>query len=272
MSKYSYIINSGWWCGEKSPENEKRVEYGSSEIRGVAFFREWYESVNRHTSPTKIIVVDSASPTIPQLPDDERMEFISMDVNGGHSTSHVGKYAGCTRCFFVGLAYTYASEADYWVYVEQDALLFGEGIVEHAIDNMTSDFMFGDRGNTPQPLQQSMMIIRKAAIPGFLKAYARIKATDEVITPEMKFAIASTKIAQWLPEKFFYQKDYSTFKNKLINKLQYWLFKYGKGYDVLPFGFGRAKPVNFNDRYGYFQHGDDQELQRYREAVNKDVS
>ncbi|WP_445621567.1 hypothetical protein ACUN8C_07260 [Kushneria sp. Sum13] len=272
MSKYSYIISSGWWCGEKTPENEKRVEYGSNEIRDVAFFQEWYRSVNRFTSPVKIVVIDSASPTIPEIPDDPRVEFISLDINAGHSTSHIGHYSGYTRGCLASLGYAHATNADYWVYVEQDALLFGDGIVEKAIDNMKSDFMFGDRGNTPQPLQQSMMIIKKTAIPRFINAYSNIKATDKIIPPEVKFAIASTKIAQWLPERFFYQRDFDSFKNKLINKLQFWLFKYFGGYDVLPFGFGRDKPVKFTDSYGYFQHGDDQELQRYRETVNKDVS
>lgn len=272
MSRYRYIINSGWWCGEATPENEKRVEYGSSEIRDVAFFREWYDSVNRHTSPLKILVVDSASPTRPDLPDDSRLEFVSLDINAGHSTSHVGKYAGCTRCFLVGMAYAYATEADYWVYVEQDALLYGEGIVEAAIDTMKSDFMFGDRGDTPQPLQQSMMIVHKSAIPKFIKAYADIRATDEVIPPEVKFAIASTPLAQRLPERFFHQRDHGSFKNRLLNKMQYWLFKYTGGYDVLPFGFGRDKPVTFTDGHCYFQHGDEEELRRYRQAVGKGAS
>ena len=87
-------------------------------------------------------------------------EFLSLPLNAGHSTDHKGKYSGWMRSILLGLEYAYLSDTEYFVYVEQDALLYGDNIVEKCIDKMTKPYMFGSGLGTKQPLQQSFFIIR----------------------------------------------------------------------------------------------------------------
>ena len=56
-----------------------------------------------------------------------------MTENFGHPVNTVGKYSGWTRAAMIGLGYCYYNDIEYCVYVEQDALLFGKGIIERAI-------------------------------------------------------------------------------------------------------------------------------------------
>ena len=37
-----------------------------------------------------------------------------------------------------------------------------------------------------------------------------------------------------------------------------------KRYEVLPFGYGRERPINFDDDVYYFQHGTAAEVAQYR--------
>lgn len=259
-----YVITTGWWCGPKSEVNNKRVEYGSSTIREKDFFGEWYKAVNRFTSPEKILIVDSASPIKPDLPDDPRIEWISLNVNAGHSTSHIGKFSGFTRGVVMGMLYAYNCEVDYWVYIEQDALIYGDGIIEHAIQNMDGSVMFGSGVGTPQPMQQSFMIIKKDYIPTFLKKLTSINRTDAQISPEMKFAMVMSSWTRFLPRKFFFQHLHF----KPIRKIRKYLLRKFNKFDILPFGHGRNRPISFDSTYFYFQHGTEKELEEYKKKVN----
>ena len=97
---------------------------------------------------------------------------------------------------------------------------------------------------------------KKDAIPTFIKNFNAIKATDNEISPETKFAIATSPFLQMLPEFFFKEIHEETFKNKVVWKL----FNIFQGFDNLPFGYGRVRPINFDDEHFYFQHGDKDEL------------
>jgi hypothetical protein len=37
-----------------------------------------------------------------------------------------------------------------------------------------------------------------------------------------------------------------------------------RGYELLPFGYGRMRPINFQDEVFYFQHGSAAEISEYR--------
>ena len=81
--------------------------------------------------------------------------------NAGYSINHTGHLCGVVRAHLFGISYALINEVDYWVYVEQDALLYGAEIVEKCIDRMKRPYMFGSGEGTPQPTQHSLMIIRK---------------------------------------------------------------------------------------------------------------
>lgn len=260
-----YVITTGWWCGPDSGLNDKRTKFGSESIRSLQFFHQWHAAVDKFTNPVKILIVDSASHAIPIPHPDSRVELISLDENAGHSTSHIGKYSGVSRAHLCGMVYALSCNVDYWVYIEQDALIFGNDIVEHAIEHMKGDIMFGDGEGTPQPMQQSFMIIKTTAIPKFIERFTSIKSTDSEIAPEMKFWIASNPWIKYLPEAIFRDSSAADLPFDLMSRVRNRIISTARSFDVLPFGYGRSRLINFNDQFYYFQHASDEELQRYTE-------
>jgi hypothetical protein len=271
-SKHKYVISTGWWCVEKSGVRDTRVKtFGADEIRGASFFRIWHAAVDRFANPAKILVVDSSSPTLPELPNDPRIELLRLDRNAGHPSNHSGHLSGVTLAHICGMIYAYCCDVDYWVYIEQDALIHGKGIVETAIEQMKRDLMWGSGVRIPQPMQQSMMIVKRLAIPRFLGHLTAIKARDLDVTPEMKFTIAASALLRCLPERAFYQIHSQRFIARAIRKLrQSFLSRYAGGFDVLPFGYGQERPVDFSKEHFYFQHGSQEELDQYLRRFNQD--
>lgn len=265
MNKSKYIISTGWWCNHEDEVDHRDKLFGSDEIRGKDFFGKWYEAVTKFTNPEKIIIVDSKSPVKPVLPlDDLRLEFLSLNENAGHSTNHLGDWCGYTRGVIMGMSFALCCDVDYWVYIEQDALIYGDNIIEKAIAEMSEDFMFGSGDGTPQVLQQSFMIMKRSFIPTFIKNYSRFKSTDNQISPETKFALATVKFSRLIPEFVIRNRSSRT----VIGILRILIFKFLK-YKInksgLPFGYGRSRPINFNDKEFYFQHGTQEELISYEE-------
>jgi len=262
-----YIIGSGWWCATENGVNnitEKRVLFGDDEIRGKAFHHLWYQSICENTTPDKIVIVDSCSPAKPELcSTDERLEFVSLNENAGHSTDHKGKYSGWMRSVLHGISYANCCDCDYFVYVEQDALLKGQGIIEFEISQMKKNYAFGASGNFIQPLQQSFFIIHHTVFEKFLSRSFNIKARDNLISPERKFAIASSALLSILPEFLFYQPSSKKLLGKVLLRIQNIVLKTLGGFGYLKSGYGRNKPINFNDDYFYFQHGEQAEIRRY---------
>ncbi|QJR81981.1 hypothetical protein CA267_015080 [Alteromonas pelagimontana] len=260
-TQYKYVITSGWWCGEV--EQEQRVRYGSEEIRSVAFFKKWKKSIFDNTSPIQIMVVDSHSPTKPTRDELEGIEFLSITENPGHSTNHTGKYCGYMRSIIMGVTYASLCDVDYWVYVEQDALLQGEGIIEECISQMTKPFMFGSAKGVPQLIQQSFIIIRKDGFEPFLRHLNELDYPDSELPPETKFVLAASPLLRMLPVSLFKgSKNPSAFR-KMLRRLVRFLVARFKGYDELPVGYGRARPIKFEDKYLYFQHATEEELAKY---------
>ncbi|MCE7536795.1 hypothetical protein [Aliivibrio fischeri] len=266
--KIKYIISSGWWCnGDDEDTREKLL--GDDLIREKDFFSNWFEAINLFTNPEKIIVVDSNSPVKPDLSvADDRVEFISLDENAGHSTNHTGQYCGYTRAIFAGMGYAISCNVDYWVYVEQDALLYGDNIVENAISEMQGDFLFGSGEGTPQVLQQSLIIMKTAFLPTFIKNYTDINYTDNQISPELKFALSCSPYYKIISKVMFIKTKIKSI-DKFIMRLSNFYFKYLINKNSFNFGYGRARPIDFDEQFFYFQHGDKNELNMYAEKMKK---
>ena len=265
MPETNYIITSGWWCdNDSSDDREKKL--GASALRNVEFFPEWYRSIVENCSPAKILVVDSASPIKPKEETFEKVHFLSLDRNPGHPTKHFGLYSGVTYAHVIGMIYAMLEGFEYWVYIEQDVLIAGKGIVEYAISFMKKDIMFGSGVGTPQPMQQSFMIMKTSAIPDFIRKLHRIGYRDNSVSPEMKFSIAASPLLNKFPDKLCHFLLAKNLSGRLVKRL-FDTVSVGrfKGYTDLPFGYGRSRPIDFSDEYFYFQHGTEKELSRYRE-------
>lgn len=255
-----YIIGSGWWCSDHK-ENNRDKYFGDDSIRSVSFHKEWLNSINTNTFPDKICIIDSNSPIKPKLESD-KIIFITLNENGGHSTHHIGKYSGWMRSVLHSMSYAQNSNCEYYVYVEQDVLLSGIGIIEYCINNMKKPYMFGKCNTFKNPLQQSFFIIKKEYIDNFLSNIYSINYTDKQISPEKKFALATSYFFRLIPKFIFISP-----KNKLLKKLtwriQNTICKIISNYQYLPIGYGRDRPINFNDKHYYFQHANKDEINEY---------
>lgn len=253
-----YIIFSGWWCDDATKSDDRNSYMGDDEIRKQGFHSKWYDCINKYTNPSKIVIIDSNSPVKPPInQQDSRLEVISLSDNFGHSTNHKGKMCGVTRAHLMGVFYAHMCDADYCVYIEQDALVYGKGIVEKAISSMDKPYMFGGGDKTPYATQQSFFIIRKDGYMPFIKRMTSLKSTCNQIAPENKFAIACSPILSALPETLFRVRGIG----KLLR-----LFKL---FRKVPFGYGRSRPIDFSDSHFYFQHGDKDELAHFLDLMNK---
>ncbi|HEM6846616.1 hypothetical protein OKT23_17240 [Providencia rettgeri] len=256
-----YIIGSGWWCTDDKNNNRDRY-YGDDTIRSAAFHREWLASITENTYSVKICIIDSNSPIKPPLLPNNII-FISLNENGGHATQHTGKYSGWMRSVLHSMSYAQNSDCEYYVYVEQDVLLFGDGIIEFCISKMKKPYMFGKCNLFNNPLQQSFFIIKKDYIDIFLSNIYSIKYRDSQINPEKKFAISTSRLYKFIP-KFIFLTPKNRFLKKLTWRFQNILCKLFGNYQYLPVGYGRDRPINFDDSYYYFQHASRDEINEYK--------
>lgn len=262
-SEPSIVIGSGWWSSDRefAEEFPGRKELGDTVIRSVPFFDLWLDSVRRATGASEIVVVDSAAPLKPSAEKRAQVRWIELPFNARHSTNHSGRWSGWMRSVLVSANYALASDCDYYVYVEQDCLLRGEGILDLCTRNMTSDLMFGSGEGTPQPLQQSFFIVRGRALPRFLANLSTLRQRDCQMAPEWKFVWASSRVLTFLA-------NCGVFRFKLTRKIGLAVARAAGLFDVLPIGSGRARPIPFKSTHFYFQHGSAQEIAQYRASVS----
>ncbi|WP_299546536.1 hypothetical protein [uncultured Tateyamaria sp.] len=257
----TYVIGSGWWCSQEpdSRVNPKRGKLGTNKQREVEFFQIWLNNIKNYTSPSSIAVVDSASPIKPDSELRAQTTWIELPFNARHATDHIGQWSGWLRSVLMSGQYALATEADYFVYVEQDCLLKGERIIDRCLEDMRTGLMFGDGEGTPQPLQQSFFLIGRARLGSFLKNLSDIKARDSEISPEWKFVFAS-----WRPFVLCANMGLLTRRKtraRVVRIARRFFF------DDLPMGVGRSRPVPFDATYYYFQHGSEEEITQHLEAL-----
>ena len=268
MNKNKYIIGTGWWCSEPDQDDDRKV-FGDQEIRGESFHYKWAESVTRNTSPIGIVMIDSNSPISPPKVDGLDYQYIKLNENAGHVTNMKGKYCGWSRSILLGLEYASLCDCDYFVYVEQDVLLGGEGIIEECIKHFpkNKNYMFGKETQRPQPIQQSFFIIKKEGFDRFISNYRSIKPGDPKIAPEIRFCLSTSKFCALIP-KFVFFKSRSKL-GKVLRPIQSILAKLIGEFAYLPVGYGRERPIGFGDDHFYFQHASADELEKYKQGQDK---
>ncbi len=219
-----YIIHTGWWC-DGTGLHPGATKYSDARIRTQDFFDVWYEFVRAYTNPEKIIVVDSASPTRPRL-DGKDVEFVSMKRNFLHGMKCDTKYGGWTRAFFTGAFYALMNDADYAVFVEQDCLPVGEGIIERAIANMGDKRISFALGG-PNRSDQSLTVLRTDYVLDFMRGFFALPQDDRELDTEDKFMHVVRSDDSLVP---------------------------------LPFGYARNRPINFRDQHFFAQQWRKSEL------------
>ncbi len=254
------LVISGWYS---SQEPRSYVTAGDEMIRGPAFRSLWWHSLDEYVRANHVFIVDSASPI---KPDDAactttRFQRVELLRNPGHSQTTRAHYCGYMASVLLGLEFALHSGVDMVVYVEQDALVYGDRIIERTKRALLrSDLVFG--GDSRQ-IQQSYFAITQRGLRRFLAALHAIEFSDKQIAPEHKFMFAA---ARWLPPPVLRLAVYTSMAPLRRAQLRlFWMLStLARGYEVLPFGYGRRRPIDFDDEVFYFQHGSAPEISQYR--------
>lgn len=231
------VVGSGWWC------NEARSDWniGDDATRSRAFFARWLDQVQACLAPERIHITDSASPLKPAERNQPRLVWTELDRNYGHAndirTGRVdAKYCGFTLSVFLGAAYAMACNADYYVYVEQDCLIFGDHFLDRAIADNPGRILVGrptengvglNGGRAAPMLQQSLMIVPRARMLEFMNGLLAGDESDGEVSPEIK-------MTRHMPNLGF-----------------------------LGIPFGRSRPIDFSAPAFYAQHLTAEELEEF---------
>jgi hypothetical protein len=258
------LVTSGWYA---SAEPRSYRTKGDDSIRGAGFRPLWWRSLDRYVRPEHVFIVDSASPV---KPDDAactatKFQRVELLMNPGHSQNGKTHYCGAMAAITMGLEFALHNDVEMFLYVEQDALLYGDRLVEKTKNALRrKDLVFG-RG-TFVDVQQSLFGANKRGIRQFLSALHAIKYSDKQVAPENKFMLAGSRMVPAAAAALAVHTS--------IDKLRragLLLFgaacAVGRNYEFLPFGYGRDRPINFNDDVFYFQHGSAEELAQYRKLT-----
>jgi hypothetical protein len=231
------VVASGWWC-DRLPHD---WTIGAISSRSIAFFDVWYRQVMRCIAPERIVVTDSASPVKPDYLSYAGLQWIELDRNYGHANDvRLGavktRYSGFTRSVINGAMYALCCDADYYIYVEQDCLVYGIDFLPQAIGGSPEDILLGPptqngrgiAGAIAAPMiQQSLMVVARSGLERFLEGLLGAPWGDGERPPE------------------------ETMRLRLA-----------------PFGFvqvpyGRSRPIDFRQSHYYAQHLTDDELAQF---------
>lgn len=259
------LVCTGWYSTE-APRNY--LTFGDDLIRNPDFRALWWQSLDTFIKPENVLIVDSASPVKPQdqLCTTTNFKYIELLKNPGHSQNCPTHYCGYMASVILGLEYALLNDVDFFLYVEQDALVYGDGFVEKIKTRLLkNDLVFGNGGKFGE-IQQSVFAANKKGIRKFLSAIHQINFSDRQISPEMKFMYA----ASWLsgfPFAGLMSHDNPKLTRRAGTSFLLKLMPLMRNYDFLPFGYGRLRPINFNDEFLYFQHGSLDEINSYRKLT-----
>lgn len=255
------LLISGWFAAAKPRDY---LTFGDDEIRSEGFRPLWWKSVDTFVKPEHVLVVDSAAPlkVNDQALTRTDVRTIELLINPGHSQNTVQHYCGFMAGFIMGLEYALYSGVDYCLYLEQDALTYGEDLIGRIEQRLVkTPILFG--GQRGDFVEQSMMVLDRRAIRGFLQQMHAISRSDKLVAPELKCMIAATSMGRW-PVGPLMSYEQHRLVRRFFEKLGVAFARGSKQYGHVPFGYGRERPINFKDACFYFQHGTAQELRQYR--------
>jgi len=256
------LLCTGWYS---SGENRTYQTFGDEFIRSRDFRPLWWKSVDTFIQPRHVLVVDSASPVKPNdsILTNTDCKYIELLNNPGHSQNCKAHYCGYMASVILGIEYALNNDIDIFLYVEQDALVFGEDIYASIVKKLTKkNFVFGNGGRF-QDIEQSVFALNKKGMRQFIAALHSINYTDRQIQPEFKFMYAASKINN-LPLIGLMSWDNTKYVRRLSTLLFQRVIHILKNYELLSFGYGRLRPINFDDPMFYFQQASMEELRIYR--------
>ena len=174
----TYIIGTGYYDDGKASS---------------AFFETWMRNTTKYApcTPDDIVIVNAAS--IPLT--DFGGTWLNMRHNYGHvkNMDKDEKYGGWWLGFMMGAMVAYHHHADF-IYKEQDCLAFGPWVkrLYDEAQQKRAGVLVG-RFDHKYKVEQSLVFVRRKAIPGLIQQYLAINASDVCPRPELKFSMIMDK-------------------------------------------------------------------------------
>jgi len=182
------LVCTGWYSND-IPRSYKT--YGDDFIRSRDFRSLWWKSIDSFVTPSNVLIVDSASPikSNDSLYTCTNINYIELLKNPGHSQNCTTHYCGAMAAIILGMEYALHNDVDLFLYIEQDALMYGSGIEEKIKKCLTKhDLVFGNGGRYLD-IEQTIFAANKKGIRKFLAALHSIDFSDKQIQPEFKFIL-----------------------------------------------------------------------------------
>jgi len=231
------VVGSGWWCdGTRSP-----WLIGDQITKTLEFFGLWLHLVRRYLQPDKIVIMDSHSPLKPAEHLRKNLTWIELDRNYGHSNDiRIGtistKYAGSTRAQLMGAMFALCNDADIYCYVEQDCVIHGNGLIEHALAGREPSIVIGAPPINAVGLhgqraarfhQEALIIVGRPSLERFIAGRMKGPESDGELSPEVKLVRDCAPI------------------------------------ELLAIPYGRSRPIDFQEPCYYAQHLTEDELRQF---------
>jgi hypothetical protein len=259
------LICTGWYSSEVPRDYET---FGDNSIRNKSFRPLWWQSVDNFIMPQHVLIVDSASPVKPDdhLYTSTKFSNIELLKNPGHSQNCKTHYCGAMAAIIIGLEFALHNDVDFFIYVEQDALVYGADFVKKIKHQLLRDDLVFGAGYKHGEVEQTIFAANKKGIRKFLSAIHNIGYTDRQISPEVKFMNAASSL-NLFPFIGLLSADNPRLLARASTKLFISSMSIFKQYSVLPFGYGRVRPINFSDDIFYFQQGSVDEISAYKKLT-----
>ena len=213
MSNHRYLIGTSYFA---NPERKAEIEW---------FFGLWRKRIAESTSPQMVSVIAVAGCEPPQTPLDTLTNEHCMDLSGdlgsvGSILNHGNPnfMSSYMASVMVNAWIAYTNECDF-IGVEQDALCYGQWVNALYRDCGGGGAVFGRcklMGSA-----NSLMLIRHNTIPQFVADYLNTGPLHIQSLAEHKL----TRLAEEHPSRYSY----------------------------FSFGYGRDRPINYNDPVWYAQ-------------------
>lgn len=264
------LVCTGWYAGD---EPRTYQTHGDGFIRGRNFRPLWWRSMDEFVKPKTVLVVDSASPVKPDDTLYTNTHIVSLELlsNPGHAQNCTGHYCGAMAAILLGMEYAMHADVDFYLYIEQDALLYGKKIIDVIKDRIRkADLLFG-QGEGDGEIQQSVFAVSKRSLRKFVSELHRLDFTDQQISPEMKFMYAASPLSA-LPLLGLASWDRDPIVRRIFSKILRKVVNSISRYEVLPFGYGRSRPINFSDSEFYFQQASLSEVEQYGRLVGFQIN
>ena len=254
-----YFIGTGWYSvdGPRSYGTE-----GDDLQRSQNFSHIWLNSIDRFFGNYEIVCVNSASPLPWPIENYPGTYLYTLPENNGHSRVKGPKFCGWSISVILSLTSFMSSKCEHYFYVEQDVLL--KGSVEGIRSQLSGDVVLGNRDKS-FPIQQSFFYVSKHAAASFLSKFIGVNGCDYEVPPELKFVVATqVGLKYYLVKLLIEIKLSKTLKIRLVNYLMHLkLIQLA----TWSFGYGRSRPLSFDDEILYFQHGEKDEIQKFINRV-----